>query len=113
MHPARAAGDSLRQRCMVATDKLESLVAMAPKDSLVKSIATGFLWHRDSAAWPRPEAERGITGEGGTNYRRLFRKIGLGCGLDKDIQGNIYFISHGISILTGTEHPGSGSRRIE
>jgi len=73
---------------------LETLVSMTREDSNVSRVADTFIWRKDSAAWPRPESEWGITEERWNEYRGLFRKVGLVAGLNKDSQGNIYFISH-------------------
>jgi len=71
---------------------LEILASMAQKDSQVSRIAGDFIWRQDSAAWPRPEPEWGITADRWNEYRKLFRKIGLTAGLNRDTQGNVYFI---------------------
>jgi len=73
---------------------LEILVSMTREDLEVIRVADTFIWRKDSAAWPRPESEWGITKERWNEYRRLFRKVGLAAGLAKDTQSNIYFISH-------------------
>jgi len=74
--------------------ELETLVSMTQQDSAVSRIAYDFIWRQDSVAWPRPQSEWGITEDRWNEYRSLFRKIGLGAGLNKDGQDDIYFISH-------------------
>ena len=75
-------------------DELETLAFMAKEDSVMSRIAYDFTWRRDSAAWPRPESEWGITEARWDQYRRLFRKVGATAGLIQDQQGNIYFLLH-------------------
>lgn len=72
----------------------ETLVSMAETDSSMRRIADDFIERKDSAAWPRPESQWGITAERWNDYRKLFRKVGLSDGFDEDDQGDIYFISY-------------------
>lgn len=72
----------------------ETLALMAEQDAAISRVADDFLWRTDSVAWPRPEAEWGITKDRWKEYRRLFKRVGLDAGLSKNAQGNIYFIAH-------------------
>jgi len=73
---------------------LESLSSMAHADSNLSRIADDFIWRWNTVAWPRPESEWGITAARWNEYRKLFRKLGLRGGVEKDSEGNLYFISH-------------------
>ena len=86
--------DALTRQFNQQRGNLETLVSMAQKDSLIGRVADDFIWRQDSVAWPRPELEWGITKERWNEYRTLFQRVGLSAGLNKDSQGNIYFISH-------------------
>lgn len=75
-------------------NELETLATMANEDSGMSRIASDFTWRRDSAAWPRPESEWGITQARWDQYRELFRQIGASEGFIRDQRGNIYFLVH-------------------
>ena len=55
---------------------LDRLVQMMEEDSQMSRIAPEFLWRQDSVAWPRPEAEWGISKSRWDEYRALFDKAG-------------------------------------
>jgi hypothetical protein len=61
----------------------ERLVAMANEDVHLTRIAPDFTWLDDSAAWPRENV--GISAERWNEYRKLFRQVGVGDGLGKNI----------------------------
>ena len=75
-------------------NEFEELASMAKEDSVMSRIAYDFTWRQGSVAWPRPEAEWGITEARWDQYRRLFRKVDATAGLSQDQQGNIYFLMH-------------------
>jgi len=59
---------------------LERIVAMMDEDSGMSRIAPDFTWRQDTLAWPRPEAEWGISKSRWDVYRALFRKTGVESG---------------------------------
>ena len=87
-------------------DGLEALAAMAKEDSMMSRIAFDFTWRQDSVAWPRPEAEWGITRARWDQYRRLFREVGVSEGLSQDKNGNIYFLVHTEGSVVGGSSKG-------
>lgn len=86
--------DSLMKQFNEHRGDLETLVSMAQADSAISRIADDFIWRKDSVAWPRPESQWGITADRWSDYRKLFRKVGLSAGFSEDEEGDIYFISY-------------------
>ena len=60
---------------------LERLVAMLAEDSQMTRIAPDFLWTEDSAAWPRPESQWGISRVRWDEYKSLFKRAGVDDGI--------------------------------
>ena len=56
---------------------LELLVSMLADDSRMTRIAPNFLGTADSAAWPRPQSQWGISQVRWDEYKRLFRRAGI------------------------------------
>jgi hypothetical protein len=85
---------SLTKRFQRHRSQLETLVRMSQEDVEVIRVADNFTRVKDDWSWPRPESKWGITLERWNEYRRLFRKVGLNAGLEKDKVGNVYLIAH-------------------
>ncbi|MGA8407079.1 MAG: hypothetical protein WB680_07870 [Candidatus Acidiferrales bacterium] len=56
---------------------LDRLVAMLAEDSQMSRIAPDFLWTQASVAWPRPEAQWGISRVRWDQYKNLFDRAGI------------------------------------
>jgi hypothetical protein len=80
--------ETLEKRFCKQRAILERLVAMMDEDSQITRIAPDFIWKRDSAAWPRPESEWGISAQRWGDYRKIFDeadfKQGTSRGADSD-----------------------------
>jgi len=106
--------DSLMKQFNKHRGDLETLVSMAETDSSMSRIADDFIERKDSAAWPRPESQWGITADRWNDYRKLFRKVGLSDGFSEDDQGDIYFITYTAgSVVSGTSKGFVYCRKIE
>lgn len=55
---------------------LDHLVEMMDEDRQMSRIAADFTWRQDTAAWPRPESDWGISRARWDDYRGTFRKVG-------------------------------------
>lgn len=66
---------------------LERLVRMSDEDFAARRvirIAPDFTRLVDNWGWPRPESEWGISRERWDEYRRMFRRVGLSSGFNRD-----------------------------
>jgi hypothetical protein len=61
---------------------LERLTAMLAEDSRMTRIAPDFLWTQDTAAWPRPESNWGISRFRWDEYKSLFNQAGIAMGVE-------------------------------
>jgi|SRR5579862_9826471 len=86
--------ESLRERFQSHRSELETLARMSQEDADVIRVTDNFTRLKNDWSWPRPESKWGITRERWDEYQRLFRKIGLSAGLEKDKLGNVFFIAH-------------------
>ncbi|SRR6266404_268343 len=68
------------------------LLEMSQTDEKVVRIARDFTWLDNNAAWPRPEAEWGISNDRWMQYRSLFKKLGLNGGIVRDNQEGITYL---------------------
>ena len=75
--PHQPTDQSLEKRFYKLRPDLERLVAMMDEDSQMSTIASDFTWRQDSAAWPRPESEWGISRKRWDEYRKIFRRAGF------------------------------------
>lgn len=91
----------------------ELLARMAKQNSNMVRIADNFTWTKDSAAFPRPESELGITNERWEEYKRLFRKLGLTNGILNYQPDKIYFTASSQGLLTGGSSKGYAFLREE
>lgn len=68
------------------------LAQMAEQDSNMVRIADDFTWTNESATYPRPESELGISNERWEEYKKIFRKIKLDNGIRnyQSDQGVVY-----------------------
>lgn len=82
------------------------LARMAQEDANMIRIADDFTWTKDSAAFPRPESEMGITKERWDDYKKLFVKLGLKAGILNYQPEKIYFTSTTEGLLTGGSSKG-------
>ncbi|MHB8526239.1 MAG: hypothetical protein ACYDD2_08805 [Candidatus Acidiferrales bacterium] len=106
--------DSLMKQFSKHRGDLETLVSMAETDSSMSRIADDFTWRKDSAEWPRPESQWGITADRWNDYRKLFRKVGLSDGFSEDDRGDMYFISYTAgSVVSGMSKGFVYCRKIE
>jgi hypothetical protein len=64
-------------------DAFQKLVQMSNNDSNVIRIAYDFTRLETTWAWPRPESQLGFSKERWTDYRKLFKKLGLEAGLER------------------------------
>lgn len=85
---------SLANRFARHRSEFETLARMSHEDADVIRIADDFTRLKNNWNWPRSESTWGITLERWNEYRRLFRRVGLSAGLEKDGPGNVYFIAH-------------------
>jgi len=74
---------SLEQRFFKQRVDLERLVAMMDEDWQMSRIARDFTWRQNSAAWPRPESEWGISRKRWDDYRKIFTEAGFGLGTNR------------------------------
>lgn len=91
---------ALSKRFQRHRPELETLVRMLQEDGNLSRVADEFTCLKDDRDWPRPESKWGITRRRWDEYRRLFRKVGLIEGLEKDQAGNVYFIFHSEGLVT-------------
>lgn len=82
------------------------LVGMAKKDSNMIRIAYDFTWTEDSAAYPRPKSEMGISDERWSSYKKLFAKLGLKAGILNYQPDRVELISSTEGLLTGGSSKG-------
>jgi len=86
--------------------EFDALSRMSQQEVDVVRIADDFIGLRNKWAWPRPEAEWGITRDRWDQYRRLFRAAGVGSGLERDEVGNVYLIVHTEGLVIGGRSKG-------
>jgi hypothetical protein len=79
---------ALEKRFQRQRPVLEHLVAMMNEDSQMTRIAPDFIWKRDSAAWPRPESEWGISARRWDEYRKIFGEAGVKQGTSRGAGSN-------------------------
>ena len=84
---------SLAQRFNRHRSEFETLVRMLQEDADVIRIADDFTRLKDNWGWPRPESQWGVSRNRWNEYRKLFRRVGLRAGLQKDAVGNVYFMA--------------------
>lgn len=80
---------ALRARFERIRSELDEIRRMSDEDASVIRIGPDFTWLETSVAWPRPEAEWGISRERWDAYRSLFERIGCADGLLRR-DGNLY-----------------------
>ncbi len=78
--PHQPSDASLLRQFKSHRSDLERIVGMMDEDSGMSRIAPDFTWRQDSVAWPRPEADWGISQSRWNAYRELFRKAGVMAG---------------------------------
>jgi hypothetical protein len=93
--------ESLGNRFRTHRSELETLVRMSQEDADVIRVADDFTRVKNDWGWPRPESKWGITRERWDEYRRLFHKVGLSGGFNKDEAGNVFFIAHSEGFVSG------------
>jgi hypothetical protein len=97
--PHQPSDRSLENRFYKQRPVLERIVAMMNEDAQMSRIATDFTWRQDSAAWPRPETDWGISRERWDEYRKIFDREGFKDGVSRNAKTgdvSIYVWSWGI-----------------
>jgi hypothetical protein len=77
MKPHQPSDQALVKRFYARRADLDRLVVMLGEDSQMSRIAPDFLSTQDSAAWPRPESQWGISRVRWDEYKRLFNRVGI------------------------------------
>jgi hypothetical protein len=92
-HPSDAA---LVRRFEDHEDAFNRLVKMSNEDSQVIRVAYDFTRLETNWAWPRADSKLGFTRQRWAEYRKLFNKLGLVTGLDRESSSNgaaIYLVA--------------------
>jgi hypothetical protein len=72
---------------------LNRLVEMMDRDWHMSRIAQDFTWRQDNVAWPRAEAEWGISKQRWDEYRRIFFWTGLEDGTSRSENSSDIFVN--------------------
>lgn len=80
---------------------LEKLREMSGEDHSVVRIAPKFTRLENNWSWPRPPEKLGFSTNRWNEYRRLFNKIGVTDGLQREDGDTIFFFMESCGLVTG------------
>lgn len=83
--------------------EFDKIAQMSNQDWHVVRITSGFTWLDTDAGWPRKDI--GFSQQRWDEYKRLFRKLGLGGGLSRrrDYPNSVFLNVVGSGVLGGTD----------